>query len=174
MENVEINQGMPNGKHARIAFGRQRCHPRKSLQSPLLMNGQKIPVAPSPAFSEFPKFVDNYDLPKDQEKEQHTKKRLSLGTIARQRQDLELMKQSIALDSEIEYLNSTMDEMETNFKRLFAEATYRRLRMEYRIEHGKEARKFNYHAVVKKLPLQDHPHVEWATMIEEAIRKYIY
>ncbi|OHS94127.1 hypothetical protein TRFO_39698 [Tritrichomonas foetus] len=97
------------------------------------------------------------------------KKRLSLGTIATHREELELVKKSMELDDEIEYLNAFIDAMEENFKTMFGEVTAKRLISEFEEKNGRKPKTFNYYDVIDNIDLHVYPYVEWANKIEQAI-----
>lgn len=174
MENICANNHPTTStkpKQPRVAFAKHNFKVRKSLESPLLADSSHCAM-------------DELDLPpliipeaspepEDPAPKKHIKKRLSLGTIATQRQELELMKESMSLDEEIEYISTTMSDMEAAFKELYAKVTYERLMAEYENEHGKKHKPVDYAKVVDVLPLNRHYFNEWAEMIEDALAREI-
>ena len=173
MENICANHhqtGATKPKQPRVSFAKSNYKARKSLASPLLggddgyagMNDFTLPPLIIPEEEEIPK------------PEKHIKKRLSLGTIAEQRQELELMKESMALDEEVEYLNTTMTDMEEMFKQLYAKVTYERLMAEYANSHRKKHKPVDFAKIVSQIQLNRYKYTEWAELIEQALAEHIH
>lgn len=90
-------------------------------------------------------------------------KRMSLGTIAAKRQEIEKARRSLELDDELEYLSNYIDAMEANFKRMFINITKERLAIE-------NPDKFiDADCALDALDLHSHPYIEWPDIIEQAI-----
>lgn len=101
------------------------------------------------------------------------KTRMSLGTIAAEREKVQHMRQSAALDDEIENLDMTINSMEENFKTMFGEITYKRMVLEFEAKNGRKPRPVNYCEVIEGMPLRDMRYVDWATAIEDAIADHL-
>lgn len=97
------------------------------------------------------------------------KPKMSIGTINKKREELELVKQSMDLDEELEYLNALIDSMEENFKTMFGEVTMKRCVAEFEEKFGRKPNPINYYQIIDSLDLRIYPYIEWADKIEKAI-----
>lgn len=186
MENVcgNANASIPNMKRGRWSLSRRAKPGRKSLVQFLVKdiddnescvssctvtstddewNNIQASLAKTRELEE--EFEQEFEF------EQLTKRKpkMSLGTINRKRDELELVKKSVDLDDELEYLQSFIDSMEENFKTLFSEITYKRCAAEFEEIHKRKPAPINYCEIVEELNLRIFPHTEWAYRIEEAI-----
>lgn len=101
---------------------------------------------------------DNYRKPK-----------MSIGTINKKREELELVKQSMDIDEQLEYLNALIDSMEENFKTMFGEVTLKRCIAEFEEEYNRKPNPINYYQIIDDLDLRIYPYIDWADKIEKAI-----
>lgn len=111
-------------------------------------------------------FEDDIDYKKD---DGYRRPRMSIGTINKKREELELVKQSMDLDEQLEYLNALIDSMEENFKTMFGEITYKRCIAEFEAKNNRKPNPINYYQIIDELDLRIYPYIEWADKIEKAI-----
>ena len=95
------------------------------------------------------------------------KKRMSIGTINNERNEIALMRRDMELDEEIADLNAQQDLMEETFRWMFSEITQQRICAELAAE-GKEPSQ-DVNQIVAALDLSEVDHIEWASIIEQAI-----
>ena len=100
------------------------------------------------------------------------KKRMSIGTINNERNEIALMKRDIELDEEIADLNAQQDAMEDAFRWMFSEITQQRIRAEMAAK-GKKTKNVNVNERIASLDLENVDHIEWATLLEQTIEKYM-
>lgn len=98
------------------------------------------------------------------------KKRLSLSTIQSQKEELALVKRSMELDEEIEFLDANLDAIEENFKSMFVEITTKRaLAILAKKTDNPKLPVIDCYQLLEDLNLTDRPYIEWAAAIEKAI-----
>ena len=95
--------------------------------------------------------------------------RMSIGTINTQREELDLVRQSMELDDELEYLNAYIDSMQENFKIMFGEVTAKQCIDEFTEKNKRRPKSINYYSIIEKLDLFSYPPVEWGLRIKDAI-----
>jgi hypothetical protein len=100
--------------------------------------------------------------------------RLSLGTIAHQREQLAALRKVMELDEEIDYLHSTMESMRETFKVMFAEATANRIACDFELNYHRKPMAIDYMGIVEGLDLDSRPYDEWAILIESAITAAVH
>ena len=100
------------------------------------------------------------------------KKRMSIGTINNERSEIALMKRDMELDEEIADLNAQQDAMEDAFRWMFSEITQQRIRAEMAAK-GKKAKELDVNEHIASLDLENVDHIEWATLLEKTIEKYM-
>lgn len=98
-----------------------------------------------------------------------TRRRMSLGAIKEQRAGLEMVKYSMELDDELEYLDVTIQNMEENFKIMFSELTYKRIVTEFEQVHHRKPKSIDYYRVIEQLDLSMYEYTDWSSIIEDAI-----
>ena len=94
---------------------------------------------------------------------------MSIGTINTQREELDLVRQSMELDDELEYLNAYIDSMQENFKIMFGEVTAKQCIDEFTEKNKRRPKSINYYSIIEKLDLFSYPPVEWGLRIKDAI-----
>jgi hypothetical protein len=91
-------------------------------------------------------------------------RKLSLGAINTQREEVSLLRQSMELDEEAQYIEDYRAAMEGHFAVMFAEVTKRRLNAK-----RAEKKEFDVYELIDSLNLPDFPYTQWAERIESAI-----
>jgi hypothetical protein len=92
------------------------------------------------------------------------RRKLSLGTINTQREEVSLLRQSMALDEEAQDIDDYRSAMEGHFAVVFAEVTKRRLNAK-RVQE----KELDIYELIDSLNLPDFPYTQWAERIENAI-----
>lgn len=94
------------------------------------------------------------------------KHRMSLGTIEQEREKVNLLKRSVELDEEDEFMDDYITAMNQNFMLMFTEVTKRRLNL----SNGTN-KDVDLYAIINSVHLEDQPVVEWASILEKAVEK---
>ena len=90
--------------------------------------------------------------------------RPSLGSIAKQRAEVEMLKRSLELDEESQFIDDYRVAMEENFVLMMAQLTVRRLNH----MHGTH-KELDLCEIINAMNLPDHPYTEWGRIIEQAV-----
>lgn len=90
--------------------------------------------------------------------------RPSLGSIAKQREEVDVLKRSLELDEEAAFIDDYIASMEENFALTMAHLTMRRVNH----IHGTHI-ELDVYELLNCLNLPDHPYTEWGQMIEQAV-----
>lgn len=177
MENICDNRTSPYRKAQNVGRSRRSRPMRRSLLQNLLQDDN---VSTTSTDSEWARlqgkiatanelqsqFDDDINYRKD---ENSRKPKMSIGTIQKKREELELVKQSMDYDEQLEYLNALIDSMEENFKTMFGEVTAKRCIAEFEEKNNRKPNPINYYQIIEDLNLRIYPYVEWADKIEKAI-----
>jgi hypothetical protein len=91
-------------------------------------------------------------------------RKLSIGTLIDQREEVSLLKRSAELDAERDFIEEYHASMEGNFALAFAEITKRRINCR-RIAK----KEFDVYELIDSLNLPEFPYLQWPAMIEDAI-----
>jgi hypothetical protein len=91
-------------------------------------------------------------------------RKLSLGTITTQREEVGLLRRSMELDEEAQFTEDYQSAMEGHFAVMFAETTKRRLNAK-----RAEKKELDVYELIDSLNLPEFPYTEWGERIEIAV-----